>query len=87
MQQCVTEIEQRLPEMQQGQVAYSIEGLEKTLEYTMACIKENFRISPVFNMPLARRVLSKCGANIAGEHIPYNVFIPLSPLDLAITFS
>lgn len=36
-------------------------------------MKENFRVTPVFTMPLARRVMSPEGTTIAGNHIPYGV--------------
>lgn len=36
-------------------------------------MKENFRVTPVFTMPLARRVLKPEGIIIAGNHIPYGV--------------
>lgn len=36
-------------------------------------MKENFRVTPVFTMPLARRVLVPGGTTIAGNHIPQGV--------------
>lgn len=38
-------------------------------------MKENFRINPVFTMPLARRVTAKEGIIIDGEHIPQGISI------------
>lgn len=54
-----------------SEVAYS--GLESKLPYSMACIKENFRITPVFTMPLPRLVTSPSGVDISGYHIPRDV--------------
>lgn len=55
---------------------YSIEGLEQSLPYTMACLQENFRMNPVFTMPLPRKVAISGGMNIDGRHIPENVMFP-----------
>lgn len=51
--------------------AYS--GLEAQLPYATACIRENFRISPVFTMPLPRTVCDPNGAVINGIHVPQGV--------------
>lgn len=67
------EVDEKLPPLSHGQDAFPVERLEATLVYIMACIKENFRINPVFTMPLTRRVLWKTGADIAGHRIPYGV--------------
>lgn len=48
-------------------------GLEMQLPYTTACIRENFRISPVFTMPLPRKVCDPEGLVIDGIHVPYGV--------------
>ncbi|WKT51676.1 Cytochrome P450, E-class, group I [Fusarium oxysporum f. sp. vasinfectum] len=52
-----------------GQVI-SYKALEKDLPYTMACIYENFRINPVFTMPLPRKILTPGGLVIQGCQIP-----------------
>jgi Cytochrome P450 len=54
-------------------VAYPVDGLERNLTYTMACIQENFRINPVFTMPLMRRVTAKEGIIIDGHFVPRGV--------------
>lgn len=41
--------------------------------YTMACVKENFRLNPVFTMPLWRRVGFPGGVDIGKHHIPQGV--------------
>lgn len=48
-------------------------GLEAQLPYTMACIRESLRISPVFTMPLPRTVCDPDGAVINGVHVPPKV--------------
>ncbi|KAJ5596154.1 hypothetical protein N7450_002612 [Penicillium hetheringtonii] len=71
MRQCVNEIDQKMPPLAEDESAYSITDAEASLPFLRNCIKENFRITPVFTMPLARRVLKREGIVIAGNHIPY----------------
>ncbi|KAJ6127154.1 hypothetical protein N7523_002766 [Penicillium sp. IBT 18751x] len=71
MAQCVSEIDEKLPILQPEESAYSVSMVETSLPYLRNCMKENFRITPVFTMPLARRVLMSQGIDIAGNHIPY----------------
>jgi cytochrome P450 len=73
MAKCVAEIDTNLPPLQKDEIAYSVSAAESSLPYLKNCIKENFRINPVFTMPLARRVLKPEGIVIAGNHIPYGV--------------
>ena len=73
MSKCVAEIDSSLPGLQKNEDAYSISVAETSLPYLRNCIKENFRITPVFTMPLARRVTMPEGTNIAGNHIPFAV--------------
>ncbi|KAH6685925.1 cytochrome P450 [Plectosphaerella plurivora] len=47
-----------------------VEGLESKMEYTLACMNENFRMNSVFTMPLERRVTSDAGFEIEGHLIP-----------------
>ncbi|KAJ5387707.1 hypothetical protein N7509_010248 [Penicillium cosmopolitanum] len=70
MNKCVTEIDEKLPTLQPNESAYSVTDAEASLPFLRNCIKENFRITPVFTMPLARRVLKGEGVIIAGNHIP-----------------
>ena len=59
-------------------------GLEAQLRYGMACIRENFRITPVFTMPLPRKVTDPNGAVISGFQVPTGVSRGfLRPLTLA----
>lgn len=73
LEQCTTEIDSALPPLEPGQVAYPITNLEASLPYLRNCVKENFRLTPVFTMPLARRVLQPEGLKIAGQHFPQGV--------------
>ncbi|OAL36936.1 hypothetical protein AYO20_03705 [Fonsecaea nubica] len=45
-------------------------GLEAQLPYATACIRENFRMTPVFTMPLPRKVCDPEGAVIDGVYVP-----------------
>lgn len=66
----VDELDAKLPSLAPDQPAHSIALLESSLPYLRDCIKENFRINPVFTMPLARRVTALEGIMVDGEHIP-----------------
>ncbi|KAL3419930.1 hypothetical protein PVAG01_08429 [Phlyctema vagabunda] len=57
--------------------AYPVGDLEINLEFLMACIRENLRMDPVFNMPLPRIVLAPAGAEICGELIPYGTEVAM----------
>ncbi|KAJ5409762.1 Cytochrome P450 E-class group I [Penicillium crustosum] len=59
-----TEVASTLQPLQDGDISYPIKGLEASLPYTMACVRENFRLNPVFTMPLWRCVGSPGGAKI-----------------------
>jgi cytochrome P450 len=69
----VAEIDANLPNLEPDQPAYSVTVVESSLPYLRNCVKENFRITPVFTMPLARRVLAPEGITIAGQHITKGV--------------
>ncbi|KAJ5825696.1 hypothetical protein N7474_002834 [Penicillium riverlandense] len=70
MAKCVAETDENLPALQPEENAYPVTVVEASLPYLRNCVKENFRITPVFTMPLARRVLVPGGLTIAGHHIP-----------------
>lgn len=76
MKQVVEEIDTQLPALLPDQSAYPIATLESSLPYTRDCIKENFRITPVFTMPLARRVMAPEGITIDGRYFPRGVSTP-----------
>lgn len=73
MKEVMTEVRTSLPALEENQYAYPVTTLESSLPYMRDCIKENFRITPVFSMPLARRVLAPEGVVIDGHHIPQGV--------------
>ncbi|KAL4878787.1 cytochrome P450 [Aspergillus karnatakaensis] len=72
------EITTTLPPLSDDQVAYPISGLEASLPYTMACVRENFRANPVFTMPLWRQVGYPAGIEIGARHIPRGTNICIS---------
>ena len=73
MAQCTNEIINNLPPLDAAEAAYPITNLESLLPYLRDCTKENYRVTPVFTMPLARRVTAPEGINIAGNHFPQGV--------------
>lgn len=73
MAKCVAEIDSRLLALAEDESAYAVAEVEASLPFLRKCVKENFRDTPVFTMPLARRVLPPEGVTIAGEHIPFGV--------------
>ncbi|KAF9894708.1 hypothetical protein FE257_006598 [Aspergillus nanangensis] len=70
MDKCVEEIDTNLPPLGPDQPAYSVAAVETALPFLRNCMRENFRITPVFTMPLARRVLDPSGITIANNYIP-----------------
>lgn len=70
MAKVVSEVDTSLPDLSSAQSAHSITILESSLPFLRECMKENFRVTPVFTMPLARRVTAPEGIMIDGQHIP-----------------
>ncbi|KAL1865446.1 hypothetical protein Plec18167_009408 [Paecilomyces lecythidis] len=66
----VNEIDKNLPPLDNKKPAYSITEAETLLPFLRDCMRENFRITPVFTMPLARRVMHPEGLVISGQYIP-----------------
>ena len=77
LSKCVAEIDSNLPALGDGQGAYPIMIAESSTPFLKQCIKENFRITPVFTMPLARRVMDPAGVVIGGYQFPQGVSLPL----------
>ncbi|RBR10362.1 hypothetical protein FVER53590_12478 [Fusarium verticillioides] len=50
-------------------------ALEKDIPYTMACVHENFRINPVFTMPLPRKIMTLGGFTIQGQQVPQKTVV------------
>lgn len=71
----VAEIDANLEPLQPDQPAYSVTKVENSLPYLRQTVRENFRITPVFTMPLARRVMAPEGIMVAGRHIKQGVRI------------
>ncbi|KAI1338210.1 cytochrome P450 [Xylariaceae sp. FL0016] len=69
LQQITAEVDQKLEPLQPHQPAYSLTEVEASLPYLKLCVRENFRLTPVFTMPLARRVIAPEGIMVAGRHI------------------
>jgi benzoate 4-monooxygenase len=66
----IQEIDAQLPS--QAEI-YAFAGLEGKLPYTLACMRESFRVSPIAAMLLPREVIEREGAEIDGHHIPQGV--------------
>lgn len=62
-----------LPSYHEGGSTVPYAGVESKLPYTMACIRENFRITAVFDMPLPRLVTHPKGVEISGHYVPQGV--------------
>ncbi|KAH0526946.1 hypothetical protein TsFJ059_010211 [Trichoderma semiorbis] len=71
------ELNANVPLYNDGGKEISYSGLESKLPYTMACIKESFRITPVFTMPLPRLVTDPNGVDINGFHIPQGTAVSM----------
>lgn len=85
LKQCVEEVDSQLLPLSKDKPAYSVTEVEASLPFVRQCIKENFRLTPVFTMPLARTVMSPEGVTIAGEHIKQGVSKPLER-DILLSF-
>lgn len=81
MKKLVAEVDMKLPVLRKDEAAYPVTAVEASLPYLRNCMKENFRITPVFTMPLARRVMMPGGTTIAGKHIPHAVCTPFTQLE------
>lgn len=89
LKKVVAELDEKLPtlganvdategrETETGQAAYSVTEADAALPYLKLCIRENFRLTPVFTMPLARRVMAAEGVVVGGEHFPQGVSEPI----------
>lgn len=62
----------QMPDPKQDRLP-SYSGLEMQLPYATACIRESYRMSPVFSMPLPRTICDPAGADVDAHHIPQGV--------------
>jgi cytochrome P450 len=69
----VSELDSLLPLHQASGKPYTMSEIEDQLIYTAACIRENFRLSPVINFSLPRKVTCPYGLYICGVHIQMGV--------------
>jgi hypothetical protein len=86
---CVKEIDSYLGPLGHEQLAYPVAQVESSLPFLRQCMKENFRITPVFTLPLERRITAPEGIVISGRHIKQGVSYMLfyTPLSFITTFS
>ena len=70
---CVAEVDGNLPPLGPDQPAYSVTDVETSLPFLRQCIRQNFRITSAFTMPLTRRVTAQEGIKISGRHIKQGV--------------
>ncbi|KAM5343984.1 hypothetical protein ACJ41O_012521 [Fusarium nematophilum] len=68
LQKCVEEIDEKLAPLD-DRAAYSVTEVENSLPFLRTCVRENFRLTPVFSMPLERRVTDPEGIIVAGRHV------------------
>ncbi|KAK6072898.1 Pisatin demethylase 5 [Seiridium cupressi] len=66
---CVDGVDRSLEQLSVNKPAYSVAEVESPLPYLMVCMRENFCLTPVFTMPLARRGIAAEGTMIDGRHI------------------
>ncbi|KJX97047.1 cytochrome p450 monooxygenase like protein [Zymoseptoria brevis] len=80
MARLVSELDSKLDPLGQstGRRTHAITGLEDSLPYLMACVRENFRMTPVFTMPLWRRVTASEGLAVGNTVIPPNTNVSAS---------
>ncbi|KAG7125195.1 Cytochrome monooxygenase like protein [Verticillium longisporum] len=72
---CTREVSDSLPPLDDDRPAYSVTQVGTHLPYLRACVRENFRLTPVFSMPLERRVTEPEGVFISGRHIQQGMVV------------
>jgi len=73
LEKLLDELDRELPLLSATEIPYTMSQLETNLVYEMACVRENFRLTPVFTMALPRVVTQLEGIDIDGFHVPYKV--------------
>ncbi|KAF2650009.1 cytochrome P450, partial [Lophiostoma macrostomum CBS 122681] len=76
MDRAASEVEQALPAMTPDRTAYTLAEVEQNLPWLKACIKESFRFTPAFTMPLTRRIVSDT-IILNGKEIPKGTDVAL----------
>ncbi|KAJ5691555.1 hypothetical protein N7488_012290 [Penicillium malachiteum] len=71
----ISEINLKLLPMTPGADVYSRSAVETSLPYLRECVKESFRITPAFTMPLSRRVTNSEGIFLNGNLLPVGTSI------------
>ncbi|OCL14612.1 cytochrome P450 [Glonium stellatum] len=69
LREVTAEIDSHLLMLNPDQPSYSFDNLE-SMEHVVACVRENFRMDPVFTMTLWRRVTNPDGVQIGDNLIP-----------------
>jgi hypothetical protein len=81
----VTEIDGQLSSEPESSEIFEYAGLESKLPYTLACMREGFRITPIGAHLLPREVINAEGIQIGDERIPQGVncpsYLPIKYLD------
>ncbi|RNJ56533.1 hypothetical protein D7B24_007138 [Verticillium nonalfalfae] len=72
---CTREVSDSLPLLDDDRPACSVTQVETHLPYLRACVRENFRLTPVFSMPLERHVTEPEGVFISGRHIQQGMVV------------
>jgi cytochrome P450 len=57
LERAETEIDHNMPLMTPDRGPYNLADVERSLPWLRSCIKESFRFTPVFTMPLTRRIV------------------------------
>ncbi|KAJ6035911.1 hypothetical protein N7540_000190 [Penicillium herquei] len=77
LDRAIAEIDLQLSTMTPGSDIYSRSAVDTKLPYFRNCIKESFRLSPAFTMPLARRVTNSEGIFLDGNLLPVGTSIAI----------
>lgn len=79
LEKVTEEIFDKLEPLSSDQSAYPITNLEAKLPYLRLCMQENYRLTPIFTMPLARRVTAAAGLSVPGTpyHFPQGTSVAI----------
>lgn len=71
LKRVIDEIEAHVPKSSER--IYQYTGNETDLKYTLACVRESFRATPIVSLMLPRLVTDPAGQKIDGQTIPQGV--------------